>query len=330
MKLQIAILFTVLSCIFNCQAQSFSPRIDSSVNNLILQSGYVTGEYGAIPEYVKAGKGRQAMILIPGLGFDASVFSDFIEANKNDYTMFAITIPGYGKTKAPPLPAEGTSYGEQSWNKGVIKGILALMKKEKIQRATIAGHSTQGTQLALQTAIDHPDKVSHVIILGGHAKFVATIQGKQREFSLDTMIMYTDKYTAPQWFKHIRKQYFDDNNYMPSVYSLDSATGINLWKQVASVPLPVIIQYLCEFFASDIKTILSRVKCPVLILRSLFNDAVFENPLNSYIRPQFIDAWNDASLKNALLRVIDIPNSGVFVWKDKPKETYTAINEFLK
>jgi pimeloyl-ACP methyl ester carboxylesterase len=320
----------VLLCRFPGFAQLPDPRIDSTINNLLLPEGYVTSEYAEIPEYIKAGKGKQKMILIPGLGFDASVFNDFMEANKSNYTMFAITIPGYGKTKAPPLPAEGTSYGEQNWNKGVLQGIVNLMEKEKIQKVIIAGHSTQGTQLALRMAIDHPDRISHVIILGGHAKFIAVIQGKPKEFSLDTMILYTDKYTAPQWFKHIRKQYFDDNNYSPSIYSLDSARGTGLWKQVAAVPLPVMVHYLCEFFASDIKTEFHKIKCPVLVLRALFNDAILKNAINNYVRYQFIDAWNDVSEKNSLIQVKDIPGAGIFVWKDKPKKTYFAVKSFLK
>jgi len=330
MKLTFIMAISVLCCHASLIAQQSSPRTDSTINNLVLPAGYITSEYGVIPEYIKTGKGKQAMILIPGLGFDGSVFSDFMEANKNNYSLFAITIPGYGKTNAPALPSEETSYGEQSWNKGVIQGIVKLMEKEKIPKAIIAGHSTQGTQLALRMAIDYPDKVSRVIILGGHAKFISVIQGKPREFPLDTMIMYVDKYTAPQWFKHVRKKYFDDNNYVPAVYSLDSVKGAALWQQVADVSLPVIVHYLCEFFASDIKTEIHKIKCPVLIIRALFSDALFENPGNAYVRLQFIDAWNDVTATNTLIQVKDMPGAGVFVWKDKPKETYAAINNFVR
>lgn len=314
------------------QQQGFAqlPVFDSTVNNLILPPGYNASEYGAIPEYYKTGKGKEAMILIPGLGFDANVFRDFTEYYRDRYRIFVITIPGYGDTKAPALPEAASSYGEQRWNNSVMQGLLKLMDKERLKKVIIVGHATQGTQLSVQMAVKYPDKISRVIVLGGHAKFISVIQGTPREFSLDTMIMYTDRYTSQKWFKNMTDQYFDDNNYSPSVYSIDTVEGRKLWKQVAAVQLPVLIQYLCEFFASDIKSDLHKIKCPTLILKALFNGETLNNPVNNYVRHQFIDAWNDASRRNTRILVKDVRNSGVFVWKDNPKETYSAIDEFLK
>lgn len=317
-------LFTQISF---TQTQSHQDLI---VNNLVHTPGYKTGEYSAIPQYIKTGIGKQTLILIPGCGFDASVFSDFMEANKNNFTMYAITIPGYGNTQAPPMPDSSVSYGEQTWNKGVQEGLLKLMENQKIQNVNVVGHSTQGTQLALRMAIEYPDKVSRVIILGGHANFIAVIKGVPTKFSLKSSIEFVDKYTAPNWFKSISKINFDDGNYLPEIYSLDSLTGAKLFKQSADVPLPVMIRYLCEFFASDIKTELDKIKCPVLILRAGFNKVVLKKNINNYVKPQFIDSWNDVSTINPLIKVKDIKDAATFVWKDNPKATYQAINTFLK
>lgn len=331
MRVKIIILLLIaISLPLSGFAQSNPPAQDSTGNNLIHLTGYKTGKYGALPQYVKAGKGNPTLILIPGWGFDASVFKDFMDANKNNYTMYAITIPGYGKTQAPPMPDANTSYGQQYWNKGALEGLNKLIEKEKLQKPVIVGNFTQGAQLALRMAIDYPDKVGGVIVLGGQAKFIAMIQGEPREFPLDTMINYTDKYTAPVWFKPISKKFFDNNNYLPEIYSLDSTKGAQLWKQSAAVPLPVMVRYICEFFASDIKTELDKIKCPVLILRATYNDSVLQNPVNNYVKSQFINTWNDVSVKNPLIKVKDIKNAAGFVWKDNPAETYKAIDEFLK
>jgi pimeloyl-ACP methyl ester carboxylesterase len=117
--LQICILLFCTSVAF---AQPIDKAHDTTVNNLVHKPGYKTCELGSIPKYIKTGKGTQTLILIPGLGFDASVFKDFMAANKDVYTMYAITIPGYGKTNAPPMPPDSTSYGMQSWNQGVVAG----------------------------------------------------------------------------------------------------------------------------------------------------------------------------------------------------------------
>lgn len=309
-------------------AQTQPPAPDPTINNLIHLPGYKTSEYGAIPHYIKAGHGRQALILIPGLGFDAAVFNDFMEANKKNYIMYAITIPGYGKTMAPPMPDTGTSYGEQSWNRGTIAGIAKLIEKEKIHKPIVVGHFTQGTQLAFRMAIDHPDKVSGVIILGGPAKFVVIAQGAVKDFPLKTMVDFVNRYTAPTWFKSISKKTYDNGNYQPVVYSLDSVKGTELWKQSAAVPLPVMVRYSCEFFASDIKIELGKIRCPVLVLRALFNSQATEAPATNYLRPQFIDIWNDVSTINPLIIVKDIEGAASFVWKDKPGEVNKAIKDF--
>src|SRR6188768_2029468 len=114
-----------LCCIEFCVAQ----------NNLVQTDGYHTSQYGAIVSYTKSGKGTDQLILIPGLGFDASVFSDFVERNKKNFTMYSITLPGYGKTSAPPMPdSANASYGLQYWNNGAIEGIKKLIQKENLRK----------------------------------------------------------------------------------------------------------------------------------------------------------------------------------------------------
>ena len=311
-------------------AQSGGEAIDSTINNLIHAQGYKPSEYGDVPQFVKVGKGRQTLILIPGLGFDTSIFDDFIKANKNNYSMYAVTIPGYGKTVAPPMPSPGTSYGEQSWNKGVRDGIMQLVKNEKIKKAVFVGHFVQGTQLALQIAIDQPNIAEGVIILGGPAKYITIINGEPKEFPLKGTISYVDKITAPTWFQTIKKEDFDDGNYFAEIYSLKKEVGNELWKQSAAVSLPVMIRYLCEFFSVDIKLELNKVKCPVLVLRAMFNEKVLQDPTNNYVKPQFIDSWEGTSSINSLIEVKDIQNAATFVWKDQPDEVYAAIKTFLR
>lgn len=310
-------------------AQPASQNIDTALNNLVLPPGYVSCEYGDIPAYSKKGSGKKTLLLIPGMGFDASVFDDFVKANKNYYTMFVITIPGYGNTKAAPMPPAGTSYGEQSWNMGVVKGLVKLINKEKLDRPVIVGHFVQGVQIAVQLAIDHPEITGGLILVGGPAKFIAAMNGKIYDHPLDKMIQFTDKYTAPVWFKNMKKEFYDANNFSSMIYSLDSVTGTSLREKSATVAMPIAVRYSCEYFASDVRAGFDKIKCPVLVLRPMFNEKVLESPENSYLRPQFIDSWNDATKRNPLISIKDIAGAATCTWKDKPSETYQAIHEFL-
>lgn len=317
--------------LYSLLAQQSSAIMDSGkINNLILPSDYKCSETGTIPPYIKVGKGKQILIIIPGLGFDASIFEDFIKNNQQYYTIYCITLPGYGNTQAPALPPAGTSFGEQIWNKSALDGIAKLVTSEKISKAIIVGHFVQGTQLALRMAIDYPDLVKGVIILGGPAKFILINNGKPIEYPLPGMINYIDKVTAPNWFGTISKADYDNGNYLPEVYSLDSNIATLLWKQSAAVPLPVSIHALCEFLASDITLEVDKIKCPVLVLRPTFNKQILEKPINNYLVPQFINTWDKVKTKNGLFQLIDIPNAATCVWKDNPAFVNEQIKIFSK
>jgi pimeloyl-ACP methyl ester carboxylesterase len=302
----------------------------SGIDNLVLPAGYNCSATGAIPHYTKVGKGAQSLILIPGLGFDETIFDDFIKANRKHFTIYAITIPGYGKTEAPALPPVGTSFGEQTWNKSVIEGIRKLITQEQIKKPIVAGHFVQGTQLALRIAIDFPELLGGVIILGGPAKFILINRGKPVEYPLANSISYIDKVTAPTWFKTITKTDYDAGNYLPEVYSLNPTIANLLWTQSASVPLPVAVHALCEFFASDITIETDKINIPVLILQPTFTDEILQKTVNNYLVPQFITAWDKVKNGNPLFQVIDIPDASTFVWKDNAKAVNKQINNFSK
>lgn len=298
-------------------------------NNLILPAGYNCSATGAIPHYTKTGKGSTTLILIPGLGFDKSIFDDFIKANKKRYRIYCVTIPGYGNTSAPGMPAPGTSFGEQTWNKSAIEGIKKLIVQEQMVNPIIVGHFVQGTQLALKMAIDLPELVGGVIILGGPAKFILISNGKPVEYALASSIAYIDKVTAPTWFKSISKADYDAGNYLPEVYSLNSNVGASLWKLSASVPLPVSVHALCEFLASDITLETPAIKCPVLVLRPSFSDKVLKQPINNYIVPQFITSWDKVKNENPLFEIVDVPNAATALWKDNPEAVNKHIQAFV-
>ena len=300
-----------------------------TINNLVFPSDYKTSQLGAIPKYVKSGTGKLAMILIPGLGFDADVFKDFMAANYLKYTMYVVTIPGYGHTQAPPLPVAGTSYGEQAWNTGIIAGLTKLIEREKMLRPVILGHFVQGTQLALQMAITHPSLIGGVIIIGGPAKFIYIDHGTPKPLQLKSMIANTDNYMAPKWFKVISHEDFNAGNYLPEIYSLDTVKNKKLWQQTALVPLPVMIQYLCEFFATDITLSFVGIRCPVLVLRPGFNDKILDASINNYVRPQFIESWEKAASENPFFTIKTIPDAACFLWMDKPAEVNAEIDRFI-
>lgn len=318
----------VLLILITAYISNYAQNNERGINNLIHDSSYITSRLGDVPNYKKIGNGKINMILIPGLGFDGSVFDDFLEHNKTFYTMYSITIPGFGNTKAAPMPGVGTSYGEHTWINGVVSGILKLIEQEKIYKPIIVAHFTVATQVALKIGIDFPELLSGMIIMGGPAKMIFTHNNEVKDLPLDQMIYVVDNYTAPVWFKSMQKEDWDEGNYLPEVYSVDSLLGKSLWKEVATVPVPIMVRYLCEYIAMDLKAELGKIKCPTLVLRPTFNQKVLSNPINNYVSPQFIETWNNSKKINNLVQVEDISASACFVWKDNPKLVYDLIRSF--
>ena len=79
------------------EAQQSVKRImalDSTLNNLVDPPGYETAKPGTLGGILRAGNRTQAMILIPGLDFSGSVFTDFMDSLAGPYRMYAVTLPG--------------------------------------------------------------------------------------------------------------------------------------------------------------------------------------------------------------------------------------------
>lgn len=327
------LLLSLFLSIINQIVYAQNINASDTINNLALPTGYTTSELGALPDYQVKGRGHKSLILIPGIGFDGSVYADFMESNRKHYRMFAITIPGYGKTASPPLPPNGTSYGKQVWNNGVVEGIKKLIEKEQLVKPILIANFTQGVQIAMKFAIDYQHLIGGIVLVGGPSKFIAVQNGKVAEYSLDYQIKAIDTYMAPKFYKTIRKEVFDENNYLAELYSIHKELAAELWMEPTKVPLPVMIQYLCEFFASDLTESVNKIKVPILVIRPGFSEELLNQPniptLN-YIKPQFIDGWEKFKDRNSKLEIVDVANSGVFVWKDQPKEFNRLISNFVK
>jgi len=300
---------------------------DSTLNNLVDPPGYTTGKPGVLGDVIRAGNGTQDMILIPGLGFGGSVFREFMETYAARYRMHAVTLPGFGGTAAPPLPPEGTSFGEQTWTNAAIAAIEKLMEDEQLQNPVLVGHWLTGTQIALRLAMKHPSKIKAVILLSGSAKMLVTAAYTPYYETPEKRIAAVDTYLAPKWFKTVTRETWDDNNFLPGDYAVNPVLGLRLWREAASPKLHVWIHYLCEFNAQDIMVELKTLTVPTLLLRpglEGFSQSADQNYMVNYCHT----SW-DGVEKNSNVTVKTIPDSRVFLWLDQPQRAGDEIRLFL-
>lgn len=302
---------------------------DPTLNNLVDPPGYVTGKLGTLGAVIKTGKGTQPMILVPGIGFSGNIFKELMVSFENDYRMYAVTLPGFGGTPAPPTPDEKTSFGEQTWTNGAVEAIEDLMEKESIQNPVIVGHWQIGTQVALRLAIKHPGTIKAVVLLAGTAKMDVTGSRFERFYTTpEQRIATIDTFLAPKWFKTVKRETWDDNNFLPEDYAVHPGHSLRLWREAASPLLHVWIRYLCEFNAQDLTVELPNLKVPTLLLKPGLEGLYYQGAQN-YMEIFCHKSWG-AIGKNAKIKVKTIPHTRALPWFDKPVEVKEAMIDFLK
>lgn len=168
---------------------------------------YADGEFEQIEsnlgEVYKLGTGADTLILIPCASCRWRSFDEFMVRNKDKYTIYAVTLPGYGGTEPPDLPKWT---GEPLWQNHVIAALELLMEQEKLKNVTAIG-SSFGSTIALKIAAQRPNVINGLINLDG--SFITSIQtdtssmGARREYARKIMLQWGFPYTTPdrwqQW-----------------------------------------------------------------------------------------------------------------------------------
>lgn len=134
LTLLIILFFVVESC-----AQKQNPLL----NNFSHPAEYITPKPFELGKVQKSGTSKIPMILIAGFGYGGNIFDDFPSANKEKYTMYAVTLPEYGGTPVPPMPDLAISFGERTWFRNAEKAILNLIEKEKLIQPVLLTHNLE-------------------------------------------------------------------------------------------------------------------------------------------------------------------------------------------
>jgi pimeloyl-ACP methyl ester carboxylesterase len=312
------------------QAQSGVFEQDSTLDNLQHAPGYVTAPYGALGQVVRHGSGPTDVLIIPGWGFGAEVFDRFMQDNGSRYRMVAVTLPGFAGTAAPPMPPAGTSYGDATWTRAAEEAIVRLIRSERLRKPIVVGHFIVGTQIALRLALDHPDLVGGVVVVGGEPmRFVPSRRDSTGKTPMprDERVSGVDNFMAPRWFKTVTRKTWNSNNYAQPQYARDTTRAAELWKKSADVPLPVMIRYLCEYYAMDLRDEFSRLAVETRVLVPSFAPEILTDPKQSWVKQLFIDSWESVRSINPRIGIRAVSDSRIFVTDDRPEVVRDAIDE---
>ena len=307
-----------------CPAQQKRLEQDPHRNNLRHPDGYKTCAAGTLGAVTQQGRGPVDMILIAGAGFGGNVYADFMRRFRDDYTLYAVTLAGFDGTAAPPMPPVGTSYGKQTWTRGAVRGIEALVAEHQLHRPVLVAHWLTAPRVALQYALESPEKVRAVVIISGQGRGSPDELGDAAERA-----QWVDTVMAPLWFKTVTRETWDDNNFYPHDYARHPVRALQLWRTAQQPPLPVWVRYLCESLTDDLQDGLEQLAVPVLIIKPGFDPGLFVEPGNDYMHRFCHASWEGVEAASDRITVTTIPETRAFIMDDRPVRLHEVVSEFL-
>lgn len=105
--------------------------------------------------FQKVGKGRD-LILIHGWGADVSTFWPMIDFLKDNFTLWLIDLPGFGRSDLPKKQFTISDFAET---------IARFIKNNHIKKPMVLGHS-YGGKVAIKLASLYPNSIDKLILEG--------------------------------------------------------------------------------------------------------------------------------------------------------------------
>jgi pimeloyl-ACP methyl ester carboxylesterase len=252
-------------------------------------------------EVTKTGKGKQAIIFIPGFASSGDVWKETKANFEKDFTCYTLTMAGFAGVKPQP----NASF--KNWENEIANYI----KANKIEKPIIVGHS-MGGGLALAIAADYPDLISKIVVVDAlpclAALMDASFQSKENN-DCSSMVNQIIGMSDNQFYDMQKKT-------MPRL--LEDASKLDMvvdWSVKSD--RKTFAEMYCDFSNTDLRDKIAAIKCPALILL----EAYFVN-LKPAIEGQY---------KNLKTANFQYANKGLhFIMYDDATWYFNQMNNFIK
>lgn len=272
----------------------------------------MTEKVNATPSFKvdKIGKGKQHMILIPGLTCPGEVWTETVARYQNKYTLHVISLPGFAGTPA----IETTEY-----LKTMRDELIAYIKDNKLKKPILVGHSLGGF-LSLWISAVEPDLVGPNFIVDALPFFPAiqdpsaTVESmKPMATSMRNMM----KDATPEQVKQSQQYYLSTMATAP-----DKLEIIGKWGMESHSP--TVAQAIYEMQTTDLRQELATIKVPVTVLGAwiayknygVTHDSTFKN---------FSDQYQH--VKNVNIQLTNTAKH--FIMYDDPEWFFQNMDKFL-
>jgi haloacetate dehalogenase len=234
------------------------------------------------------------------------------------FTVVCPDLRGYGRSTVPP---DEPGHAQAS-KRAMARDAVALMAALGHERFAVAGHD-RGALAALRTALDHPDRVTKLVVMDG-LPVVEHLERADWRFAASWWHWWfmgqTDKPAEevivgnPEWWFRVAG---------PDAMGADAHA--DLWTALRD---PAVVHGMCEDYRAGLgidreheeadRAADRRVRCPTLVLWSLGDDMeeLYGDPLNPWV------SWAD-DLRG---RAID---SGHHMAEEAPQQLAAELEAFL-
>lgn len=275
-------------------------------------------EATSLPKVEKRGSGDVEIVLIPGLVSDWSVWEKFMDRNEDEYTMYAVTLAGFGGEQAPPQPADNTG---TPWIDGAVKSIAALIEEEGLDDPVVMGHSLGGL-VAMRLGAEHADIVGPVVTVDG----MPAIPLGPQAISKEQRVQLIEQHAADQLLNMPEDQWAMQRQQYAR--QLQEATGgeKDLSEMVSKTPASVAGRYMFELMKTDLSDDLAKMDDPVLAVAAI-EDAPEQTGMTAEEHQQ---RWKSAMAAAPKAEFVWAPNANHFIMLDAPDMFDKEIRRFIR
>lgn len=273
----------------------------------------MTEKVNATPSFKvdKIGKGKQHMILIPGLTCPGEVWTETVARYQNKYTLHVISLPGFAGT-----PAIETS----EYLKTMRDELIAYIKDNKLKKPILVGHSLGGF-LSLWISAVEPDLVGPNFIVDALPFFPAiqdpsaTVESmKPMATSMRNMM----KDATPEQVKQSQQYYLTTMATAPDKLEL-----IGKWGKESHAP--TVAQAMFEMQTIDLRNDVASIKVPVTVLGAWIAYKNYGVTHESTLK-NFSDQYQH--VKKANIQLTDTAKH--FIMYDDPQWFFEKMDTFLE
>jgi pimeloyl-ACP methyl ester carboxylesterase len=262
----------------------------------------VFGQTKSYPfDVIKTGKGKQAIIFLPGFASSGDVWNDTKSNFEKDFTCYTFTMAGFAGVKPQP----NASF--KNWETEIANYI----KANKIGKPIIVGHS-MGGGLALAIASDYPELISKIVVVDALPCLAALRDPsfKSQENNDCSSMLNQIGAMSEDEFHQMQKR----NMAMLLADASKQDEAIS-WSMKSD--RKTFSEMYCDFSNTDLRDKIAAIKCPSFILLE-FGFSNYKAPI-------------EAQYKNLKTASFQYSNKGLHFIMYDDKEWYLAqLNNFIK